>query len=184
MRFKKQALLRIYNPVIVVVVIAITLFGLGFVFIGVQREDLPRTTDVVTGQVAEQIKRQMLDNDLKIALSEANINIKIKKGGSVVLLNVGVNNKNNDPLNYEMELSAISDQTGSSVPPNAFDNWFRIGRGRLLGLAKQEVRGIYIQIPRNTQSGTYPFTFNVVDVGNDNGRLVYATEDLFIKVLG
>ena len=179
MRLKKKASLEISIQAIVIVVLAMTLLGLGLVFIRNQFETIGKATDVVTGQVADQIKRQMLDNDQKIALSEANINIK--KGGSVVL-NVGVNNKNNDPLNYEMEFIAISDQTGTSISPNAFDIWFRIGKGRLLGSADQEVRSINIQIPRNTQSGTYQFTFNLIDV--DNARSVYATEDVFIKVLG
>lgn len=182
MVINKKGSLEISIQAIVIVVLAMTLLGLGLVFIRNQFGTIEETTKIVTGQVAERIKQQMVDNDDKSTLSE--FNIDIKKGNEKDLV-VGIRNKENDPLNYRMEFRAVSNALKEDVAPDAYSDWFRLttpAAGWTLGSADSEVRRIKIQIPRNVQSGTYVFTFNVVDIGNAGE--VYAQEDLFINVRG
>ncbi len=183
MLFNKKASLEISIQAIVIVVLAMTLLGLGLGFIRGMFKNISSTTEDVTEQVRQKILDDLITGDKKISFPKTEITMD--KGGSEILT-VGIRNKNDRSLNYKVQFTPIADPLGNSF---LSDNWFQLGQppnGYVLGSAEADVRNIRLSIPTNVQSGSYVLTFDVLDLDFSLGmpEYIYAQKDFFIVVRG
>lgn len=193
MILKKRASLEISIQAIVIIVLAMTLLGLGLGFIRNMFEGISKTTNTVTEQVAQNLRDQLLNGDRKLAFTTTEIATDV--GGSEKIY-IGIRNKNPDTLRYRVDFIARSGPApgGSGViqefgSPTAMDNWFQYGKQDEYTLsAGLEIHTmlVRIRVPQtivgvSTQPGAYLVTFRITDL--DTGS-VYDEKDFFINVRG
>lgn len=193
--FNKKASLEISIQAIVIVVLAMTLLGLGLGFIRGMFKNLSGTTEDVSEQTREQILTDIRTGDKKISFPKTELTIA---KGEATVLNVGIKNQDNAPLYYNLEFCSISSpQSDGSIEGHACgdgpccgdDNlhaeWFQVAAPPsgewILDNAESDIRSVRVQIPKSAFSGSYAFTFNVVDTSDSSN---YATKDFFIVVTG
>jgi hypothetical protein len=184
--FKKKGSLEISIQAIVIVVLAMTLLGLGLGFIRGMFKNISGTADDVQEQVRQKILDDLITGDKKVSFPKTEI--QIDKGGSTVLT-VGIRNKGDNKLFYRMQFTAISGPDGSAgtrpYNPTELDNWFQFSSGSgnryELDAADSDVRNIRISIPTSALTGSYFLNFEVIDVDTNE---IYASKDFFIVVRG
>ncbi len=185
MLFNKKASLEMSIQAIVIVVLAMTLLGLGLGFIRGMFKGITGVQEQITEDVRAKIGRQLIDTQEKVAFPRSEITIK--RGDSVVV-DVGIRNKENAELVYRMSFTPIS-----SAPPVGDTklaetvNWFQHSRGEyVLPPAEFDVRQIRINIPKNVEQASYFFTFNVLTPMSIPGdpATFYAQKDFFMVVIG
>ena len=184
MRFNKKASLEISIQAIVIVVLAMTLLGLGLGFIRGMFRNIGSTTEDVTEQVRQKILDDLITGDKKLSFPKTSVDMD--KGGSTVLT-VGIRNKNNADLYYRMRFTPISYTSGDGTQVGTFDidnpRWFQLAESEFkLKPADAEVRSIRLSIPRSVPSGSYFLTFDVIDTSDITQP--YAQKDFFINVRG
>jgi hypothetical protein len=126
MRYKnRKASLELSIRAIVIVILAMTLLGLGLGFIRTMFKDISGITTDVSEQIRQQILDDLITNDKRVSFPKTQI--LIDKGGSEIIT-VGIRNKQDNKLYYDMEFKAISDPDGGPFdiekPP-----WVQYGRG-------------------------------------------------------
>lgn len=182
MLFNKKASLEISIQAIVIVVLAMTLLGLGLGFIRGMFKNIGSTTDDVTEQVRQRVLDDLITGDKKVSFPKTEV--IVDKGGSQVLT-IGIRNKKDTPLYYKMRFNPVS---GPDSGPFSIDNpkWFQLeeySRQRYkLDAADAEIRNIRLSIPTSVTSGSYFLTFEVVDDDLQPPHNVYAQKDFFIVV--
>lgn len=181
--FNKRASLEISIQAIVIVVLAMTLLGLGLGFVRGMFKNITSTTEDVTEQVRQKILDDLITGDKKISFPKTDITID--KGGSQVLT-VGVRNKKDTPLNYKMGFTAISGPDNQPLPADSLESWFQFAKSKTYALAAadSEVRNIRLSIPTKIVSGSYFLTFDIIDDDLAPPNNVYAQKDFFIVVRG
>jgi len=180
MLFNKRASLEISIQAIVIVVLAMTLLGLGLGFIKGMFSNITKTTEGVTEQVRQRILDDLITGDKKVSFPTSEITID--KGGSDVLT-VGVRNKKDTSLHYKMKFTPIS---GPDCAPCSINNWFQFAQDKVytLSAAEAEVRNIRLSVPTTIASGSYFLTFDIVDDDLPPPSNIYAQKDFFIVVRG
>ena len=187
MRIYKKASLEISIQAIVIVVLAMTLLGLGLTLIRGMFKNIGETTDRVTEQVKQRVIDDLVSSDKKVSFPSTEI--YIDKGSSQILT-IGVRNKKDNDLIYTMRFAAVSDPNGNLYgDPDALKNWFKYAQpaggtqGYVLNSAESDVRNIRLEIPTSSGiiSGAYVFRFEVIDVESNQ---IYATKDFFVVVRG
>ncbi len=183
MRYKnRKASLELSIRAIVIVILAMTLLGLGLGFIRTMFKDISGITTDVSEQIRQQILDDLITNDKRVSFPKTQI--LIDKGGSEIIT-VGIRNKQDNKLYYDMEFKAISDPDGV---PFDIENppWFQYGRGEgyELTAADSDVRSIRLSIPTGVKAGSYFLTFQVVDVDKPDGENEYVKKDFFIVIRG
>jgi len=188
----RKASLELSIRAIVIVVLAMTIMGLGLGFVRNTFKDIGGLSDDVTEQIRQQILDDLITSDKKVSFPKTEL--KIDKGGSEVLT-VGIRNKDDFSLNYRMEFKAIS---GPSTI-NPFDDvqkgkvidWFQFSTTSYeLSSADSEVRNVRLSIPTSSKSGSYFLTFDIIKLIEDPSdptkilEETYATKDFFIVVRG
>ncbi len=179
MRFNKKASLEISIQAIVIVVLAMTLLGLGLTFIRKQFGGLETIREEISEQVKQKILDDLIENDKKLSFSRTEI--EIDKGKSQVLT-IGIRNKKDSELSYTMRFTGISDPDGN--PQSNIDNWFQYAKSQVYRLlpAESSVRNVRLTIPSSIpKSGSYFLNFEVID---DITGEVYDSKDFFIVVRG
>jgi len=180
--YSKRASLELSIRMIVIVILAMTLLGLGLGFIRNTFGDIRELSGDVTEQIKQQIMDDLITNDKKISFTKTEVNIN--KGGSEILT-VGIRNKEDETLNFKMILTAQSGPDDANL--NDIENWFQYRKDmQKLSSSEADVRSMRISVPKDAKTGSYFLTFDIVDVkdtpNNDNDDEVYATKDLFIVV--
>ncbi len=177
----KKSSLELSIRTIVIVVLAMTLLGLGLGFIKNMFGDIGGLTEDVTAQVREKIIDDLISGDKKVSFPKTEI--VIDKGKSE-MLTVGLRNKNDYTLFYKMEFTPVSDPDGNAF---TIGRWFQFDEAKEYELspADSDVRNVRLSIPKGVTSGSYFLTFQILDTTNSNTNPdVYATKDFFIVVRG
>ena len=190
MLFNKKASLEISIQAIVIVVLAMTLLGLGLGFVRNLFKNIGSATEDVTEQVRQKVLDDLISSDKKVSFPKTDISID--KGDSTVLT-VGIRNKKDTPLHYQMRFTSISfvpADGGSATTVNNQD-WFQTGQSvtatrnfYTLGPAESDVRNIRLKVPTTALAGSYVLTFDVLDIDSPASNNIYAQKDFFIVVRG
>ena len=187
MRLNKKASLEISIQAIVIVVLAMTLLGLGLTLIRGMFKNIQSTTEDVTEQVRQRVIDDLIAGDKKVSFPKTEI--YIDKGASQILT-VGLRNKKDDDLFYTIHFVAVSDPNGNPLNPDALAGWFKYAQpgsqGYSLSSADSDVRNIRLEVPGSSGviSGAYVFRFEVIDVQAAGSDQTYAQKDFFIVVRG
>ena len=195
MSYRKKASLELSIRTIVIIILAMTLLGLGLGFIRSTFGDISEISEDVTGQIRQQIIDDLITNDKKLSFTKTEVNIK---KGSSEILTVGIRNKEDGKLSYKMSLNAQS--VPDEITAESTSNWFQYRKDmQQLSSSESDIRSIRVSIPKDAIIGSYFFTFDIekfVGVEKDgNGNPIldgqgneieiyetYATKDLFIVV--
>lgn len=180
----KKASLEISIQAIVIVVLAMTLLGLGLGFIKGMFGRINPLTEDVTEHVKQQVLEDLRSGDKKISFPQSEI--VIERGSSKVLT-LGIKNKETSTFEYELSFSAISgpDDSGTGIEdktPTQYDSWFQIVTPKsVINTAEVQLRSIRVSIPKTAVAGSYAFTFNIKNLDDSS---MYDQKDFFIIVTG
>ena len=187
MQLNKRASLEISIQAIVIVVLAMTLLGLGLTLIRGMFKNIQSATDEVTEQVRQKVVDDLVTSDKKVSFPKTEIYVD---KGSSTLLTIGIRNKNDQDLIYNMRFVAVSNPDG--VPygnGDALNHWFKYAQpistqGYLLSSAENDVRNVRLEIPSASgiTSGAYVFRFEVTDLQASAPDNIYAQKDFFVIV--
>src|SRR3989338_1390866 len=160
-RFSKTASLEISVQAIVIVVLAMTLLGLGLGFVRNLLTDISSTTEDVQAQVKQRILDDLITNDKKLSFPKTEI--RIDKGESEVLT-VGLRNKKDTPLSYYLTFTFIAvPTTGSGATTagttqlndaTAIKEWFQYDDSPTqIPSADSAVRSVRLTVPTSVTVG-------------------------------
>jgi hypothetical protein len=183
MLFKnKKSSLELSIRTIVVVVLAMTLLGLGLGFIRGMFKNIGGISEDVSEQVRQKILDDLITGDKKISFPKTEI--IIDKGGSQTLT-VGVRNKKDSTLHYKIRFTPISDPQGNPFNVDS-PAWFQFAKDTVYELpaADSAVRNIRLSMPTSVNAGSYFLTFDVVDDDLAPPNNIYDSKDFFIVVRG
>jgi len=183
-RFSKKASLDMSISTIVVVILAMTLLGLGLGFIRNMFSNITDTTEQVNEDTKQKITDDMATSDKKVSFPRTDI--VINKGDDLTLT-VGIRNKRDSPLCYRIIFEGVEDNTG-----DVFDaqEWFKYKPGpehdcEVITPAESVVKSVKLQVPKGTAGGVYLLQFKVIDAEVAPGDSPdYEIKDLFITVRG
>ena len=188
MLFNKRASLEMSIQAIVIVVLAMTLLGLGLGFIKGMFKNITSTTEDVSEQVRQKVLDDLIQTDKKVSFPKTEI--EIDKGGSTVLT-VGIRNRNDAALKYKILFTTVKgppvtppEEEVTSAQLSEFSNYFQYNKNAIyeLAAAGSDVRSIRLSIITSiAKSGSYLVRFDVID-NSDNS--IYATKSFFVVVRG
>ena len=187
MLFNKKASLEISIQAIVIVVLAMTLLGLGLGFVKGLFGNITDISRATFDKIADQLNRDLVNSNEKLVFSQTKINIE---RGKSVLLGWGIKNDLPSKLDYNADFTPITcpDVSGNPgvCPASAIDNWFTYKKGTSgspsysVEAAGQKVERVDLRIPKATT--IYPGLYLIEVAMKDNTGIKYATSDLFITV--
>lgn len=187
-RRNRRASLELSIRAIVIVILAMTLLGLGLGFIRNMFADIGGISTDVTQQIRQQILDDLITNDKKISFPKTQI--LIDKGGAEILT-VGVRNKGNAPLDYFILFEPKLDNTGERLAESVIEKWFKYapaysGESEVVPPAEAVVKNIRLEMPKSVDSGSYFLQFQIINslVPDNDPEYVYASKDFFIVVRG
>ena len=176
-RSHKKASLEISVQAIVIVVLAMTLLGLGLGFVRNLFTSISSTTEDVQAQVKQRILDDLITNDKKLSFPKTEI--RIDKGASEVLT-VGLRNKKDTPLSYYLSFKFIATPAGTGATatilndPAALIQWFQFdGSPTQIPSADSAVRSVRLTVPTSVTvagttysitQGSYALTFKIKEV--------------------
>jgi len=180
MIFKKKASLELSIRTIVVIILAMTLLGLGLGFIRNTFTDIGGLSGDVSEQIRQQIQDDLITNDKKLSFPKTEV--KIDKGKSEILT-VGIRNKEDDILTYNIQFTSHS--VPDSVDLDEPLSWFQFREDtQQLSSSESDISKIRLNVPKNAKTGSYLLSFDVIKINDDNSTENYATKDLFIVIRG
>ena len=179
----KRAALEMGITTIVVVILAMTLLGLGLGFIRNMFSDIGSVSKEVNDQTKQKILDDLITSDKKVSFPSTDI--KLDKGDDQIMT-VGIRNKPDTPLCYKIIFEGVEDNEGN---PFDTDEWFKYTPGpdddcEAVEPADSIVKNIQLKVPRSATAGTYLLQFQVVDDDAPAGENAYERKDLFITVRG
>ena len=176
----KKASLELSIRTIVIIILAMTLLGLGLGFIRNTFSDISGLSGDVSEQIRQQIQDDLITNDKKLSFPKTEV--KIDKGKSEILT-VGIRNKQDEILSYKMKFTPHSVPDG--VDLNEPITWFQYREDmQELSSSESDISKIRLNVPKNAKTGSYLLSFDVVKINDDETTENYATKDLFIVIRG
>ena len=193
MLFNKKGSLEISIQAIVIVVLAMTLLGLGLGFIKGMFANITKVSEGTFAKIEEQLQRDMVTGNDKLVFSQTKIPIE---RGKSVLLGWGTKNDGFGRLDYYAEFAGVScpvkneDGSISSIPcpePEVVGKWFTYKKQTPANLlpyfveaATQKVERVELGIPSGNivTPGLYLIELAILD--SEDAK--YATTDLFVTV--
>lgn len=186
----KRASLEISIQAIVIVVLAMTLLGLGLGFIKGMFGNIQSVTTATFDKIADQLQRDLVNNNEKLIFSQSRVTIE---RGKSMLLGWGIKNEGIQKLEYWAEFTAIkcpNDPICSSLPQDILNSkWFTFkynpggATSNILysiDAANSDVVRVDLTIPKSAQTGLYLIDLSVYDPADNNQK--YASTDVFITV--
>ncbi len=185
MHFNKKASLEMSIQAIVIVVLAMTLLGLGLGFIKGMFRNITSTTEDVSEQIRQRVLDDLVQGDKKISFPKTEI---VVKSGEATILTVGVRNKEAVDLIYRVKFNLIDPDPTTATEPliRDFEKNFQFKTGDYtLHAADADIRNIRLTIPTGTPQRSYFLTFKV-EQKNPATNLFesYAEKDFFVVVRG
>src|SRR3989338_2672348 len=181
----RRASLEISIQAIVIVVLAMTLLGLGLTFVKRMFGNIEIVSTGTFEKIQEQLQRDLVNSDEKLVFSQTKITME--RGGEK-LFGWGIKNIGSSKLDYSAEFTPIkcpAENCPSSQELN--EQWFsfKYNPNRNPSLLysvdasnNQFVR-VNLNIPKSASPGLYLIDLSVYDDFDDSK---YASTDLFITV--
>ena len=183
-KFHKKAALELSINAIVIVILAMTLLGLGLGFVRNMFTDITDTTSQVQDQMKEQILDDLRRGDKKLSFPSQRIEME---GGDEEILAIGVKNTEASTLNFQIQLSEINGTTEEQIASSdslATSNtikyaYFWDSTTQTLSPGESNVYGIAVKADK-TASGTRLFKVMINDTSDQSE---YTAKTFFVKFL-
>lgn len=187
MLFNKKGSLEISIQAIVIVVLAMTVLGLGLGFIKGMFGDITTVSRGTFDKIADQLQKDLVSSNEKLVFSQTKVNLE---RGKSILLGWGIKNEGNQKLNYWAEFTSIkcpNDKCPTLQELNQKWFTFKYNQGGttqnnlyMVGVAEQQVIRVDLGIPKDAETGLYLFDLSIYDRDNRNEK--YASTDIFVTV--
>lgn len=191
MLFNKKASLEMSIQAIVIIVLAMTLLGLGLGFVKNMFGNIESLSRATFDKVADQLQRDLVSSNEKLIFSQTKINLE---RGKSALLGFGVKNDGGTPLSYWAEFSGIKCPNACPIVEelnegiNEQPPWFTFKYNKdgqdpkllyKVGAADQQVNRVDLSIPKSAAPGLYLLGLTIYDASSDGQ---YASTEIFVTV--
>jgi hypothetical protein len=183
----KKASLELSIRAIVIVVLAMTLLGLGLAFVKNIFGSAEELSESAFNKVSDQLQRDLLNSNEKLVFSQTKVNLQRGKSS---LLGWGIMNNNPSELSYWAEFTAIKCPGLCPTKQNINNEWFTFKynpNGDIPSLlysvdtADQSIKRVDLTIPKTAQTGLYLVDLSVYEEqGQDDPK--YSSTEVFITV--
>ncbi|HII65315.1 TPA: hypothetical protein HA372_03250 [Candidatus Woesearchaeota archaeon] len=186
----RRASLEISIQAIVIVVLAMTLLGLGLTFIKKMFGNVDVLSTGTFEKIQEQLQRDLVNSNEKLVFSQTKVTME--RGGEK-LFGWGVKNVGSSKLNYWAEFTPVKCPTGECSNDVRFKDelntkWFSFKynpQGQNTNLlyeldaASNQFVRVNLNIPKDADPGLYLIDMSIYDDFSDER---YASTDLFVTV--
>lgn len=183
----KRASLELSISAIVIVILAMTLLGLGIAFIKNIFSQTNELSESAFGKVSDQIQKDLLDSDEKLIFSQSKLSVE---KGSSQLLGWGIRNDKSAKMNYWLEFTALKCPGICPAKEEIDNNWFTFkynpdgnDSSLLYELAGNDhsIKRVDLTIPRTAEPGLYLIDLSIYE---EKGRVdeKYASTEIFVTV--
>lgn len=185
MLFNKRASLEISIQAIVIVVLAMTLLGLGLGFIKGMFGNIDKLASGTFDKISDQLQRDLTISDQKLIFSQTKVSIE---RGESVLLGWGINNRGTAKLNYWAEFTPIKCPGTCPTLADLNEDWFTFKYNPTgvpeklysIDAADQAIVRVDLSIPKDADTGLYLVDLSIYDKDNANAK--YASTEIFITI--
>jgi len=187
MFFSRKASLELSISAIVIVILAMTLLGLGLAFIKNVFSNTEELSASTFERVSDQLQKNLADSDEKLIFSQYKISIE---GGSSSLLGWGIRNDKGSKMNYWAEFTAIKCPSACPSKEELNSQWltFKYNPGgndlSLLYDAPANdlsIKRVDLSAPRAAAPGLYLIGLSVYEEkGLEDEK--YASTEIFVTV--
>src|SRR3989338_2434457 len=184
-RLNKKASLEMSIKTIVVIVLAMTLLGLGLGFVRNMFGNINRLSEGTFNQIEDQLQKALTDGNQKLAFSQSKMAVE---RGKTTFLGWGIRNEGSAKLNYWVEFKPIKCPTACPTPNEINNGWFTFKYASngvpqySVDAASQKVERVDLNIPKTVgvDTGLYLIEMSVYDGQGTANK--YDSIDLFITV--
>ena len=183
----KRASLELSISTIVIVILAMTLLGLGLAFIKNIFGSAEELSDSAFGKVSDQLQRDLVNNGERLIFSQSKVDIERGKSS---LLGWGIRNENRVRLDYWAEFTPIKCPIVCPSKEKLNSEWFTFKYnpdGNVSSLlysvdsAEQSIKRVDLTAPQNTEPGLYLVDLSIYGEKGQNDTKYDSTE-IFIAV--
>ncbi len=157
-KMHKRGALDLSIQTIVIVVIAMTLLGLGLGFVRNLFSNISDVSESTFQRISEQLSTDLATSDAPLIFSQSRLNLE---RGASTLEGFGVRNDGNNPVEYGLKIETFScpqeakDQAGKCVDVEKWFEYFKGDGQYKLRAAERQVNRVQINIERNAKIGLY-----------------------------
>ncbi len=185
----KKASLQLSVQSVVIMVLAMTLLGLGIAFIKGMFGDIFGIGRGAFDSIKDELQKKLIGGDEKLVFSQTQLTLE---RGKSELLGWGVKNEYSAPLDYYVQFKPKNCPTGtdgSPVCPTGPDGdddinnkWFNFvyGEAYQLGAAENHVKRLQLKVPKGAAPGDYLIRMNVYE--DAEFTTVYESTEIFLTV--
>lgn len=154
----KKGTLQLGINAIVIIILAMTLLGLGLGFIRGIFEDFSKIQTAAFEKIAEQVDSDLATSDAPLIFSSTRLTMD---RGDSALAGLGVKNERDWGLNYGIRFSTFNCPAGWKTPEGVCrdtQGWFEYFRGNQqyeVKAADRQVNKVIINVPKNAKTGLY-----------------------------
>ena len=180
MKLKKGSLELSINAIIIIV-LALTLLGLGLAFIRNQITSLGDTTTAVQEQIRQQILDDLRTGNKKLSFPTSEI--KIQSNGETVVA-IGVKNVEDNDLNFRIEMYDLTTPGAETLLTSGTatgSRFFWDTSNQVLSVGEANVYGIKLFAPQGAD--TYLYKVKIIDLDEtDPSKAEYSSKTFFVRV--
>ncbi len=187
MSFKKKASLDVSISTIVIVVLAMTLLGLGLAFIKNMFGSIEELSASAFDKVSDQLQRDLIDSNEKLIFSQEKISLGRGKSS---LLGWGVKNDGTAKMDYWAEFTPVKCPATCPSAKELNSQWFTFKYNPdgndtsilySINPIEQSVKRVDLTVPKNAAPGLYLIDLSVYEEGGINDTK-YSSTDIFITI--
>lgn len=183
----KKASLELSMSTIVIVILAMTLLGLGLAFIRGMFSNIEDISESTFDKVSDQLQRDLVNSNEKLVFSQTKISIG---RGASSLLGWGIKNQGAAKMDYWAEFVPVKCPGECPAIRELNTNWFTFKYNPYgddssllysLNPTEQNVKRIDLTVPKDAIPGPYLISLSIYEEnGADDPR--YASTEIFITV--
>ena len=183
----RRASIELSIQAIVIVVLALTLLGLGLVFVKnifMETESISAST---FDKVSDQLQKNLIDSDEKLVFSQSKISME---QGSSELLGWGLRNDNNAKIQYWAEFTPLKCPSVCPSKEDINNKWFTFkyspaGNDPALlydiAAADDSIKRVDLTVPRAAEPGLYLIDLSIYEEKGETDEK-YASTEIFVTV--
>ncbi len=183
----KRASLELSIQAIVIIVLALTLLGLGLVFIKNIFGETESLSSLTFDKVSDQLQKNLIDSDEQLVFSQSKLSME---KGSSELVGWGLRNDKNAKMQYWAEFNALKCPLVCPTKEDLNNKWFTFkynpngsDSSLLYDIAASDhsIKRVDLTVPRIAEAGLYLIDLSIYE---EKGEIdeKYASTEIFVTV--
>lgn len=157
-KMHKRGALDLSIQTIVIVVIAMTLLGLGLGFVRNIFSNIGDLSESTFQRISEQLSTDLATSEAPLIFSQSRLSLERRASK---IEGFGVRNDGNNPVKYGFKVETFScpdsakDQAGKCVDVDAWFKYFKGNEQYQLKAAERQVNRVQVDVPSDAKTGLY-----------------------------